>query len=436
MLAFLCSVHEFSQILRCSLATLIHCQPSRLMSQSSGSHFRGGVAHPLAGATVLQIIPDLHANAAARATIEIAAALNQIGAIPLVATQGGRLVSELQAKGGAFVKFPADTRNPLNMVLNMRRLARLIRAERVDIVHVRSRPAAWVAYGATRLTKTPLVTGFQGGYVSGGALNARYNSILARGDEIIADSAFAAGLIAKLYRVAPAKLHVIHRGVDCKFFAPNAIAPSRVQAIRREWRVAPDERVVFFTAEAGALSSHQTLIQAVRIVTGQGLPGTKFILSGNARSGGALAKDIDRSIVKAGLQHLVRRADPCTDLPAALLTAAIVIAPSTRPEAFASLAVEAQAMGTPVIMVDVGVAPETVLAPPEIDASLRTGWRIPAANATALANVLIEILNLGATARDRLSLRARAHVQANFSIEQMCAQTLDVYAALQPGAEP
>ncbi|MDQ6703021.1 MAG: glycosyltransferase, partial [Pseudomonadota bacterium] len=122
--------------------------------------FKDRAVHPLAGVTVLQIIPGLEINPTARAAIEIAAALGAAGARALVACAGGRMEGELQAKGGIFVPFPSRTRNPLAMALNVRRLARLIAAEGADIVHVRSRALAWVAYGATRLTKTPFVTTF------------------------------------------------------------------------------------------------------------------------------------------------------------------------------------------------------------------------------------------------------------------------------------
>jgi glycosyltransferase involved in cell wall biosynthesis len=55
---------------------------------------------------------------------------------------------------------------------------------------------------------------------------------------------------------------------------------------------------------------------------------------------------------------------------------------------------------------------------------------VPAGDPVALATALAEALNLGATARDALSLRARAHVRRNFSLEKMCAETLDVYERL------
>ena len=102
------------------------------------------------------------------------------------------MTGELQAKGGIFVPFPSRTKNPLAMTLNMRRLAQLIAAERADIVHVRSRALAWVAYGATRMTKTPLVTTFHSGCQGSNPVTLRYNSVLARGDVVLADLGFAA----------------------------------------------------------------------------------------------------------------------------------------------------------------------------------------------------------------------------------------------------
>ena len=56
--------------------------------------------HPLAGRTILQIVPQLETGGADGATLEIAEALANVGARALVASDGGRLVPELQAKGG------------------------------------------------------------------------------------------------------------------------------------------------------------------------------------------------------------------------------------------------------------------------------------------------------------------------------------------------
>jgi glycosyltransferase involved in cell wall biosynthesis len=83
---------------------------------------------------------------------------------------------------------------------------------------------------------------------------------------------------------------------------------------------------------------------------------------------------------------------------------------------------------------DLGAVPETVLAPPAVPPHERTGWRLPAGDAGALAEARGAALALGATARAALGARARAHVERTFSLERMVAQTLEVYATLLGGA--
>ena len=118
----------------------------------------------LVGRTVLQIIPRLDAGGAERTTIDVAAALVRAGARALVASEGGRLASELQAVGGVLAPFPAASKNPVAMALNVPRLARLIAEEGVDLVHARSRAPAWVALGACRKAGRPFVTTYHGAY--------------------------------------------------------------------------------------------------------------------------------------------------------------------------------------------------------------------------------------------------------------------------------
>ena len=80
--------------------------------------------------------------------------------------------------------------------------------------------------------------------------------------------------------------------------------------------------------------------------------------------------------------------------------------------------------------------PETVLAPPQTPAHARTGWRIPPDDFLAMANAIAHTLDMQASQRDALALRARKHVEAHFSLQKMCASTLEVYCALLEGRAP
>ena len=388
---------------------------------------------PLAGQTVLQIIPSLDAGGAERTTVDIAGALAEAGARALVASAGGRLVSELQARGGIWLPFPADSKNPLSMAWNVARLARLIRLERPALVHARSRAPAWVALGAARLTGTPFVTTFHGSYGGTSALKLRYNSVMARGDVVIANSAYTRGLIAGHYPWAEPQIEVIHRGTDLRQFSPQAVGPARVEALRADWGIEADERVVLLAARLTGWKGHRVLIEAATLLKRQGLQDTVFILAGDPQKRQRYRAELDAAIAAAGLQGIVRRVGHCSDMPAAFKAASVVAVPSTKPEAFGRSAVEAQAMGTPVVVTDLGAVPETVLAPPHEAVEARTGWCVPPDDAPALAAALGEALALGASARDAMARRARAHVASLFSLEGMQSSTLEVYRAVIGG---
>src|SRR3712207_783405 len=206
--------------------------------------FPSSHVHPLEGRTILQIVPELEAGGAERTTVDIAEGLVHAGARALVATEGGRLVGELQTKGGIWIPFPAASKNPLSMLLNVRKLARICHDERVALVHARSRAPAWVGLGAARILDLPFVTTYHGSYAGRSSVKILYNSVMARGDAVIANSHYTADLIRSLHPQAGDRIRVIHRGTDFGVFSPSAVGPDRVEALRRAWGVAPHERVV------------------------------------------------------------------------------------------------------------------------------------------------------------------------------------------------
>jgi glycosyltransferase involved in cell wall biosynthesis len=103
---------------------------------------------------------------------------------------------------------------------------------------------------------------------------------------------------------------------------------------------------------------------------------------------------------------------------------------SVEPEAFGRTAIEAAAVGCPVIATDIGAPPETVLAEPAADADAATGWLVPPGVPEALAARLAEALALTPWARSEVAERARRHAARNFSVAAMQQSTLRVYDRL------
>ena len=90
--------------------------------------------------TILQVLPSLVTGGVERGTIEITDAIANAGWTALVASSGGPLVAAVERVGGRHITLPLDARNPIALLRNAGRLARLIRGHDVDIVHARLEP--------------------------------------------------------------------------------------------------------------------------------------------------------------------------------------------------------------------------------------------------------------------------------------------------------
>ena len=186
------------------------------------------------GLTVLQVIPELAAGGAERTTLEIVEALKAAGGRALVVSEGGRMEDELAQFGGELIRMPVKTKNPLAIHKHAGLLTQIIRQEGVDLVHARSRAPAWSALWAARRTGIPFVTTYHGAYGGKSAPKKLYNSVMARGDKVIANSDYIADHIRNTYRLPEARLITIPRGVDTHIFDPIKADPARVSALRSE----------------------------------------------------------------------------------------------------------------------------------------------------------------------------------------------------------
>jgi glycosyltransferase involved in cell wall biosynthesis len=134
-------------------------------------------------------------------------------------------------------------------------------------------------------------------------------------------------------------------------------------------------------------------------------------------------------IARHGLEDKVRLVGHCHDMPVAFLAAHVAIVPSLVPETFGRTSVEAQAMGCPVILSDIGALPETIVSPIQ-DKARFTGWLVPPNDATALAGAIRAALALSPEERAAIGGRASARASAEFALSQMQMKTLAVYDEL------
>ncbi|WP_430514065.1 glycosyltransferase [Pannonibacter phragmitetus] len=337
---------------------------------------------------------------------------------------------ELEALGAKHIILPVKSKNPLTILANARRLKQVALAENISLIHARSRAPAWSALMAARGLGLPFVTTYHGIYKQKGALKSWYNSVMARGDCVIANSRYTADLIAARHAFARGRITVIYRGSDLAALAPEAVTPERRAALAGAWGVDGSRPVLLQLARLTGWKGQKVLIAAMAELKARaaGLP--LAIIAGDDQGRSSYLAELKAQIAAAGLEEDVRLVGHCADVPAALALASLSAVASIEPEAFGRAAVEAQAARVPVIVSDLGAVPETVLAPPEVSEAERTGWRVPPGDAGALADAIAGVLTLAPDARAALVGRAQAHVARHFTVEAMCASTLEAYARL------
>jgi glycosyltransferase involved in cell wall biosynthesis len=340
------------------------------------------------------------------------------------------MAAEVALAGGEVVTLPVASKSPFTILANIGRLAQLIEQRQVDLVHARSRAPAWSAFLAARRTGKPFVTTYHGAYGEVGPFKAAYNSVMAKGDRVIANSRYTASVIEAREPRAKDRIRVIYRGVDRTIFDPAAVDASAVECLRAQWGVSPGVQIVLHAARLTSIKGQRDLIAAAALANQEGaLDDAVVILAGDTPGRDAYREELIGLIARHGLDDRVRLVGHCREMPAAYLAAQVAVTTSTVPETFGRTSAEAQAMGCPVIVPDLGALPETIVSTEQSEAQF-TGWLFPPRDVAALASRIGQALALSPSERDAIGARARTHVAGKFMLERMQGSTLAVYDEL------
>jgi len=372
-------------------------------------------------ATVLQVLPALGAGGGVeRGTVEIARAITEAGGRALVASSGGPLVHDLTRIGADHIELPMHTKSPTGIWSNIGKLEQLIREQNVDIVHARSRAPAWSAYYASKRTKARFLTTFHGTYSSGNMLKRQYNSVMTRGQKMIAISRFIAGHARRIYGVPGSKIRIIHRGVDLDKFDPHKVSAERVINLANSWRLTDGLPVVMLPGRLTRWKGQTVFIEAIASLKRRDI---RCLLVGGDQGRSEYRSELEALVNRHDLNEVVRIVDHCDDMSAAYMQSDIVVSASTDPEAFGRVMIEGQAMGRTVIASNHGGAQESI-----IDG--KTGFLAEPGDSEALAKAIHDALSMNENQRNTLVEAAQKNARDNFSLQRMSEKTLEVYDEL------
>jgi glycosyltransferase involved in cell wall biosynthesis len=369
---------------------------------------------------VLQVLPHLNSGGLVSGAVEISNALQKSGHFSFVASNGGRREREITREGSQILFLPLASKNPITIFRNIYRLSKIIKKHKINIIHARSRAPAWSAYFAAKKTGIPFITTFHGTYSINSKLKKIYNSVMIKGDKVIAISNFIKNHILKNYNINNEKVVTIHRGININTFNHLKVSDERLISFCKKFNIPEDNFVILLPGRITRWKGHKNLIEAIAML---GREDIICLLVGDIQGRNKYYSELYSFIDKLGLSNSFRIIENQIDMAAIYKLADVVVSASTDPEAFGRVVAEAQAMGRPTVAVNHGGGPEIIIKDV-------TGWLFNPGDSSDLSEKIRKALELNDTERKKMASIAIERTALNFNNDTMCIKTLKIYSDL------
>ena len=366
--------------------------------------------------TIAQILPALNTGGVERGVVEISKALTESNFRSIVISSGGYFESQLRRNGAIHYKLDVHSKNPFRWVKIRNQLKVILEEEKVDLLHLCSRAPAWIAFPLGSILDIPVITSVHMRFRRTNIFKKIYNSVLTKGDAIIAISKHIENSIKTVFPKVGHKINVIHRGVDLELFNPNNIKAGRIIAQSKILNLRDNVPVIVMASRPAMWKGYSVLITALSKVKED----FQCVLIGAGDGSTKFQKILIDKIIRLKLEAKVKLLKSTRDIQAAMILGDIVVMPSLTPEPFGRVILEAQALGKIPIAFDHGGASETI-----IDG--KNGFLAKPVDVDSLSKKISLALSLKGSKMEKIGEFSKKNVSKNFSHDKMCKLTLSLY---------
>ena len=336
----------------------------------------------------------------------------------------GPWVAELESRGIRHVPLASSTRgvDPLADLKAMWELVKVIRRERPDILHTHNPKPGIYGRIIGRLMGVPIVVNTVHGIYAAPddpllkrAVVYTLEAVASRfSDAELVQSAEDAALMRRLRIAHPDKIQHLGNGVDLDRFDPRRAGPDVRAEVRAELGVGPDDVVVGCVGRLVLEKGFAELFQAA-----EGLD-DRFVVVCIGPQDPDKPDAVPPELIERAAANGVRFLGMRTDMERLYAAMDVFVLPSHR-EGFPRAAMEASAMGLPVVATDIRGCREVV------DPG-RNGLLVPVGDPRALREAIEELGD--PQVRRRLSAGARAKAEDAFDERRVVEKVMATYLRL------
>jgi glycosyltransferase involved in cell wall biosynthesis len=303
---------------------------------------------------VVQVLPALNGGGVEKGTLEVAKYLVDNGHESIVVSAGGGMVQQLEDEGSRHLQWDLGKKSLLTF-RHIWAFRRFLREERPDILHLRSRMPAWVAWfawnGLPKNTRPKLVTTVHGLYSV-----SKYSQIMCRGEHVIAVSDTVKQYILSNYPDTPeSNIHLIYRGVDpAEWPYRYQASPEWKRAFFTEFPQLEGKRLLCLPGRLTRLKGHNDFLNLLSTLTAEYEDIHAIIVGGEDPKRKEYANELYQRVKELGLEDRVAFTGARKDIREIFSISEIVYSLSTKPESFGRTVLEALSLGRPVLGYDHG----------------------------------------------------------------------------------
>ena len=351
---------------------------------------------------ILQVLPELQSGGVERGTVDLARYLQKQGHHAVVVSAGGALVGDLTSAGVTHYALPVHKKSLFSVLYSIKELSKIVVAEKIDVIHARSRVPALVGFFVSRRTDVPMITTCHGFY-------SRHllSRVMGWGKLVIVASNIIGKRMRDDFGVPHSKIRLIHRGVNLDEF----------KFTERSDEVFSKNITIGLIGRLTPIKGHPLFLKAMSRVS-RVYPHVKIQIIGDAPK--PQYKEELMSLVRhLGLTESVEFLGTRYDIPELLSKMTMLVAPSVGEEAFGRVVIEAGAAGVPVVTTRMGGLVDIL-------EDGKDGLLVPPDDPRILAEAVLCYLKDPAFAR-RCALSLKKRIDKEFHLDLMLKKTLQVY---------
>ena len=364
----------------------------------------------MGGVRVLHVNTHMNIGGIGQYIVSLAKALKQKRVECFVASSGGELESELVKLDVRHMRLDMNTKFEFGpkVFRSASRLTRIIRDNKIDLIHAHTRVSQVASFLASRRTGIPYIATCHGYF------NAKLSRRLfdTWGEKVVAISDAVRGHLEKDFNVDPRRVEVIYNGIDLKRFS-NIFSTDQIARAKRSLGIQRGD-VIGTMGRLSSVKGQKFLVEAMKEIVSKSKD-TWCLIIGSGHEEAALM-DLSRSL---GLEdRIIFTGAAYMDIPLYLACMDIFVLPSIEEGLGLSL-LEAMSLGRPCIASATGGIKDIVN-------DQVNGILTPVGDSRAIASAVLKILNDKVLAKN-MSDGAKDFVRGKFSIEAMADNMIDLY---------